>query len=599
MDNYQKHKDRSPEDTISLIQQKLKDIGIFPVLNWTGERCGGFSSNRITLYPTSAGVNGKGTDEIYSTASGLGELMERMQNNMLLAAPFSSDMKARRFFNVVPDEGERPLEEILSDPDPFTRRIISELDGEDELSDGRAYLELFSFTRDGKKYLTTIPFADPAGDRIVDVPLFMVRRLTGTNGMAAGNTMDEAMVQGLSELFEREAQFMLLEGGCTPPRIPDDAVKQYSFFKRIEKIRFDGRYSAELLDCSMGKGWPVAALLVKDLEGGTFGLRFGAHPSFPVAIERTLTEAAQGNTLRDFATINRTGTPDETLTSANRQMVTKIGNGVYPHSLFYDKPDWEFVPWTGFKGSSNEEFLREMMQLLRRDGYEPLVRDSSFLGFPACYIVIPGFRTLIPLDGGEVRRRRTLMRAMDCAGHFPDLTDEEAKRLLRMIRYHESFFDFSLIGTLFGAPIKSVPEYSNERIGGFLALKVGDYVLADRLFSKMIAGGMYAEDHCWLMCMKDYAFMRSKGLTHDQAAAVIRSTYKPEAAERAVRDTSDISAAIARELPKLPCPDCGSCVYRDNGCEYEARRDIYTKISGSMKKENVSQEALLKHLKEV
>ena len=191
------------------------------------------------------------------------------------------------------------------------------------------------------------------------------------------------------------------------------------------------------------------------------------------------------------------------------------------------------------------------------------------------------------------------MRAADCAGHFQDLTDEEAERLLRIIRYHESFFDFSLIGTLFGAPIKSVPEYSNERIGGFLALKVGDYALADRLFSKMIAGGMYAEDHCWLMCMKDYAFMRSKGLTHDQAAAVIRSTYKPEAAERAVRDTSDISAAIARELPKLPCPDCGSCVYRDNGCEYETRLDIYTKISGSMKKENVSQEALLKHLKEL
>ena len=60
--------------------------------------------------------------------------------------------------------------------------------------------------------------------------------------------------------------------------------------------------------------------------------------------------------------------------------------------------------------------------------------------------------------------------------------------------------------------------------------------------------------------MKDYAVMRSDGLTHDQAAAVIRSSY------------------------------------RDNGCEYEARRDIYMKISDSMKKENASQEALLKHL---
>lgn len=596
MDNYLKHKDRPPEETVSLIQQILKDAGICPVLRWTGDRRSGLSSNRITIHPSTAGVNGKGTDEIYSKASGFGELMERIQNNFLLAAPISSDTIARPAFNIAPDEGERSLDDILGDPDPFTRRIMSELEGEDRFADGRAYLELFSYERDGKKYVKTIPFADPARGRVVDVPLYMVRRLTGTNGMAAGNTLDEAMVQSLSELFEREVNLMMLEGIFTPPRIPDDAVRQYSFFERIEEIRSDGRYDAELLDCSMGKGWPVVALLIKDLENGTFGLRFGAHPSFPVAIERTLTEAAQGQSLMDFARASRTGTLRETTSSANQNMVTGLGAGAYPHSLFYGEPSWEFAPWTDFRGTTNGGFLKEMLRLLSKDGYEPLVRDSSFLGFPACCIVIPGFRTLIPVDGGEVRLRRTFLRASQSADHFPDLTDEEAERLLRLLRYHESFFSFSLSNILFGVPLTDVHEYSNERIGAYFALRLEDYSLAARMFSKMTVSGNYADDHSCLSCMKDYAVMRSEGLTHDQAAAVLRSTHVPDAADRAVRDAADPAAAIAALLPKLPCPDCSSCRYRDNGCEYEVRRDIYVKICNSMRKENASQEALLRHL---
>jgi ribosomal protein S12 methylthiotransferase accessory factor len=207
--------------------------------------------------------------------------------------------------------------------------VLSALADEDELSDGRAYLELFCYERDGGRYLTTLPFADPVSGRIYDVPAFLVRRLTGSNGMSAGNTLDEAMVQGLSELFEREVQIMMIEGRITPPLIPDDAIRQYSFFERIEEIRSDDRYTAELYDCSLGKGWPVVALVVRDLVLGTFGLRLGAHPSLPVAIERTLTEAAQGRAMREFATINRLGSLRATSSSTNRQLVTKLADGLY------------------------------------------------------------------------------------------------------------------------------------------------------------------------------------------------------------------------------------------------------------------------------
>ena len=63
-----KYKDRTPEETILAIQQILQKAGIFTVLRWTGRNGNGYFSNRITLHPTDIGVNGKGSDEIYSTA---------------------------------------------------------------------------------------------------------------------------------------------------------------------------------------------------------------------------------------------------------------------------------------------------------------------------------------------------------------------------------------------------------------------------------------------------------------------------------------------------------------------------------------------------
>jgi ribosomal protein S12 methylthiotransferase accessory factor len=240
-----------------------------------------------------------------------------------------------------------------------------------------------------------------------------------------------------------------------------------------------------------------------------------------------------------------------------------------------------------------------MLRLLKADGYEPLVHDCSYLGFPSCHIVVPGFSPLIHFDGSEVRLRRTNFRVRASAEHFPDLTDEEADRILRLIRFRGRNFDFSLAGLLFDASFRNVHDYSNERIGAYFALRQGEYKLAAKYFSQMIATGRYADDPDYIMCMKDYAVMRSEGLTHDQAAAVLRSTRRPKAADRTISDTSDLAAAIARYLPKPPCPDCSSCRYRDNGCEYEARRDIYMKITNAMQKENASQEALLTHLKEL
>lgn len=590
MNNYQKYKERTPEETIYEVQGILSRIGVYPVLRWTGECREGFYSNRITLYPTNIGTNGKGTDDLYSTASGYGELMERMENGMLFDRLFDSEKYRELGFEEAPDENVIPLEELLKNPDPFTETMLSALQCEDEASDGKALCRLYSYEKNGQTVVGTVPFADPANNRVIQVPFFILRRFTGSNGMAAGNTMEEALVQGLSELFEREVMFRVLEGEIVLPEIPDSALEPYDFFERIRELRESGM-KVRVLDGSLGKGWPVVATVFHNPETGTFGIDFGSHPSFPVAVERTLTEAAQGKKLYDFAQSSCCGKAEDSACNANRLNVSGIGSGVYPESMFYRKPDWEYRPWTRFQGNGNPAFLKEMIRLLWEEGVSPLVRDSSFLGFPACHIVIPGFRPMHYFSGANVRLKRTVNRASASFKHFPFLTEEEVKRVQILLRHWEHTHDKSVMGILKG--IMPGHQYSNERIGAFLSLSIEDYAEAEYYFEKLARREGWGEEREYYSAMKDFCRMKKEGRDNPEIHAFLNCLRREDIAGRVITDTGDYHVLLQRELPVLKCPDCASYSLKGTSCLHPAQEELYVRIASHMKKENASQEELL------
>ena len=596
-DNYRKYKECSPEETIFRIQGILKDAGVFPVIRNTGEKRKGICSVRVTLFPTAAGTNGKGTDELYSTASGLAELMERLQNNALLHRPAGGNPGGCGFLEA-PDEEMAPLEEVLANPDPFTRMVFSALDGEEPLCGGPALYEMYSFEIGGRRVLPVVPFADPANGRIVRVPVHPLRRFDGSNGMAAGNTMEEALVQGLSELLEREVNGMVLEGRAVPAEIPDEAVSAFSFFPRIRELRALGRYRVRLLDFSLGRGWPVAGLCITDLEKGTFGLRFGAHPSFPVALERTLTEAFQGRTLEAFASGCRVGSRKDACRAGNRIGIATNGAGIYPESLFLGEPGWTFRPWTRFQGTGNREFLRELLKLLKDEGQEPLFRDASFLGFPACQIVIPGFRTIRPVNGLAVRMKRTLARAAESWQRFPRLTGEEAERILKLIRFHEDTVEAGIAETLAGIS-SARKDYSDDRLGAYLSLYVNDYPLAQHYFGRLFRTEPDRTERQYYGCMRDYSGYRASGMDGASARKLVRELHPEEAAERACRDTEEPFLLSEGLFPEPFCTGCAACERNGNGCDFPEQEKLYAGIAGRMKRENVSQEALLELLRDL
>ena len=132
-------------------------------------------------------------------------------------------------------------------------------------------------------------------NRIRDQPLLYLQM--GSNGLASGATLEDAILSGLYEIIERDAwslhQWMLDVHGVLPKRTPliDLPPRLETVVRRIEaaKVRL------HLFDITTDYRVSVFSAVLLDLNGnvaGTFG-GFGCHLSAEIAAIRAITEAAQ------------------------------------------------------------------------------------------------------------------------------------------------------------------------------------------------------------------------------------------------------------------------------------------------------------------
>ena len=130
-------------------------------------------------------------------------------------------------------------------------------------------------------------------------------------------------------------------------------------------------------------------------KGGVFA-SFGAHPSFEVALERSLTELLQG---RSFEGLNDVPKP-----TFNSMAVSEPENfvehfidstGVISWRFFSAKHDYDFVEWD-FSGS-NEEETASLFGILESLGKEAYIAEFSDLG-TACRILVPDYSEVYPVE---------------------------------------------------------------------------------------------------------------------------------------------------------------------------------------------------------
>lgn len=373
------YKAASPTETVQRIKRLLADVGI-KVKEETRSLKDLVYSARITITnglieELDLGSNGKGVSPEYALASGYAELMERLQTRLLyddmLMLPPAATKKflGRTFFRCAPEEVLRKADWSF---------FPKQGKGVDNLHVGRTAYATMLAVRTGRKET---------------VPLELMRYMTGSTGACAGNTREEALVQGMCEILERHAlQKVFTTKGKGIPTIPLKAFGKSPALDRLVDLGREQGLKFAVKDCSFGTGMPILGLLV--WNDASYQFRIGVASSPDVALSRCFTEIFQGYTGNECLLPKD---PKQMIASLDNYQRAKVnGTGHLPIGIFAEVEGGTLDNFRQFEGKDIAGDYEVLTNALLSAGYDIYVRDCSFLGFPAYYIYIPGLSDIYP-----------------------------------------------------------------------------------------------------------------------------------------------------------------------------------------------------------
>ena len=378
----ERFKDASPVETVNNIIRMFNDAGLSVTEVWKDSGLSNCYSLRATIDGTELGTNGKGITRELARASAYAELIERFQSGHLGIGDIEYSDEKKFTKEELLQNYEAVLEEMCKGINFFegTKLTVKEL------------IDLCGVIAGEEDELSCIPFYDALNDSKVYIPNKFIRKLYSSNGLAAGNSPQEAIVQGFSEIVERHCQSTIHVNRLTPPDVPEEYLKRFSTaYNTIQEIRQAG-YEVIIKDCSLGDGYPVVATVILNKRDHNYHVNLGSNPVFEIALERSLTEIFQGcdiNTVCRINGITAKGSSKRTM-ARNLVMARRNGPGNYPAEFFGNKASYDFVEPVDYSNCTNSQLIEVVKDYARKKGCRILLRDLSHLGFNTYRIIVPG-----------------------------------------------------------------------------------------------------------------------------------------------------------------------------------------------------------------
>ena len=249
-----------PSNTINRIKDGLRKLGLDV----------GYSAFRVSdnIYWGRAWIdsirivcNGKGITPELAEASAYAELAERLsaglfypvfEEQVRFNAPALYNDETDRFLNYQWMEGyvhahqddlENPIriEDLLANENHLTDKDIEDIKNSKM---ARHWVDGFSIIH----------------KETVKVPVNFVAYIHGSNGMASGNTIEEAMIQASCEIFERHAQIQIIKPEKTVPSIDIDSLNNAAI-KEMIKFYHGKNVDVIIKDFSLGGLLPCIGVL--------------------------------------------------------------------------------------------------------------------------------------------------------------------------------------------------------------------------------------------------------------------------------------------------------------------------------------------------
>ena len=393
-------KDLPLEQTIANMSGILADLGIkIEIASWRNIIPNVWSLHIRDAHSPMCFTNGKGSTKESALASALGEYIERINNNHFYAGAFWGEDIANAAFVHYPNERWfKPGKKDALPKDILDAYCLGIYNPDGEL---RGSHLIDTNSGNAERGICSLPYVRHSDGQIVYFPSNLVENLFVSNGMSAGNTLAEAQVQCLSEIFERAVKREILEGEICLPDVPPDVLAQYpSILAGIQGLEEQG-FPVLVKDASLGGTYPVMCVtLMNPRTGGVFA-SFGAHPRLEVALERSLTELLQG---RSFEGLNDLPPPtfeSNAVTEPNNFVEHFIdSSGIVSWRFFSAKSDFEFVEWdfSAQGENANAEEAATLFGILEALGKEAYTAVYDQLGAIACRILVPGYSEVYPVE---------------------------------------------------------------------------------------------------------------------------------------------------------------------------------------------------------
>jgi ribosomal protein S12 methylthiotransferase accessory factor len=256
----------------------------------------------------------------------------------------------------------------------------------------------------------------------------------------------------LSEIFERAVKREIIEREIALPDVPQVVLDQYpQILAGIRALEEQG-FPVLVKDASLGGVYPVICVtLMNPRTGGVFA-SFGAHPSFEVALERSLTELLQG---RSFEGLNDLPPPtfvSEAVTEPNNFVEHFIdSSGIVSWRFFSAKSDYAFVEWDfASKGTdANAKEAEALFGILKAMNKGSYVAVHDQLGATACRIVVPGYSEIYPIEDLIWDNTNKALFFREDVLNLLNLNDECLATLLNRLENNE-LDEYSDIASLIG-----------------------------------------------------------------------------------------------------------------------------------------------------
>ena len=364
---YDQDKVRTPEDTVAHVRQRFASVDM-DLLHQTMRIDTGRLD--IPVYISLCGTDavpltgtkkqmGKGGTPIQAEASALMELAERFS-----------------FFSFVKNT-------------PFPTATYAELDGK-ALPVEMLWQSLHDNETDpklGTHALRELPFRWTRGCNLtrnteVLIPIDWFYTINEYNGPAAGNVLEEAILQSLCEVVERHVSSVISNGRLITPSIDPASVQDPAARELLDKFAAQS-IQVFIKDFSLDTGIPTVGTLAWDPstfpERSEIVFTAGTTPNAEKSLVRALTEIAQ--LAGDFE-----------LRTNYRPTLPKYKNIDEAEYITTAAPVVSIKTLPDLSDSNFKIEIEQCVSTLSHLGMEVLVIDVTHpqLGIPAVYTIIPG-----------------------------------------------------------------------------------------------------------------------------------------------------------------------------------------------------------------